>query len=386
MMKTMLGRLGMRPPPLWSVWSEAKEASMPLLSYPAVFMRGGTSRAIMFHARDLPDRAELDPIFLAAMGSPDPNGRQLNGMCGGISSLSKVCILAPSDRADADVDYTFAQVQIREASVDYRSNCGNMSSAVGPFAVDEGIVRPNGDTAVVRIFNTNTGKIIRSTFSVLDGRAAVDGDLAIPGVAGTGAPVRLDFLSPGGAVTGHLLPTGNVVDRLDVPGLGPIEVSMVDAANPCVFVRARDLGLAGNELPDALDANADVLDRLQRIRRTAAVAMGIAVDEAVAARNVGIPAVGFVAPPMDAPTLAGDIISAAQIDLTARFISNGQPHRALPLTASLCTAVAARIAGTLANQALRPGAGDTIRIGMPSGILTVGADVAQDAASGWVAH
>ena len=137
---------------------------MPLLSLPAVFMRGGTSRAVMFHARDLPDRAEWDPIFLAAMGSPDPNGRQLNGMGGGISSLSKVCILAPSDRADADIDYTFAQVQIRDPRVDYRSNCGNMSSAVGPFAVDEGIVRPNGDAAMVRIFNTNTGKIIRSTF------------------------------------------------------------------------------------------------------------------------------------------------------------------------------------------------------------------------------
>src|ERR1700742_4847323 len=180
---------------------------MPLLSLPAVFMRGGTSRAIMFHARDLPDRAEWDPIFMAAMGSPDPNGRQLNGMGGGISSLSKVCVLAPSRRPDADVDYTFAQVQIREAAVDYRGNCGNMSSAVGPFAVDEGLVRTDGDTAVVRIFNTNTGKIIRSTFPLVDGRAATDGDLAIPGVAGTGAPVRLDFLSPGGSLTGHLLPT-----------------------------------------------------------------------------------------------------------------------------------------------------------------------------------
>jgi hypothetical protein len=141
-----------------------KEGLMPQLAIPAVFMRGGTSRAVMFHARDLPDRAEWDPIFLAAMGSPDPNGRQLDGMGGGISSLSKICILAPSERIDADIDYTFAQVQIREPRVDYSSNCGNMSSAVGPFAVDEGIVRPNGDTAVVRIFNTNTRKIIRSTF------------------------------------------------------------------------------------------------------------------------------------------------------------------------------------------------------------------------------
>ena len=156
---------------------------------PAVFMRGGTSRAIMFHARDLPPRAAWDPIFLAAMGSPDPHGRQLNGMGGGVSSLSKVCVLAPSGRDDADIDYTFAQVQIRDAAVDYRSNCGNMSSAVGPFAVDEGLIRPNGDQAIVRIFNTNTNKIIRATFPLEDGLAAVDGAMTIPGVAGTGAPV-----------------------------------------------------------------------------------------------------------------------------------------------------------------------------------------------------
>ena len=359
---------------------------MPLFSLPAVFMRGGTSRAVMFHARDLPDRGEWDPIFLAAMGSPDSNGRQLNGMGGGISSLSKVCVLAPSDRADADIDYTFAQVQIRDPLVDYRSNCGNMSSAVGPFAVDEGIVRPNGDTAVVRIFNTNTRKIIRSTFPLEDGRSATDGDLAIPGVAGTGAPVRLDFLAPGGATTGRLLPTGNPTDRLDVPGVGPIEVSMIDAANACVFVRARDLGLTGRELPEDLERDPALLDRLQSIRRQASVAMGIARDDADARTVAAVPIIGFVAPAMDAPTLSGEPIAAAQVDLTARFLSNGQPHRALPLTASLCTAVAANIAGTLVAEALAPGAGAQVRIGMPSGILTVGAEVGQDGAGQWVAH
>jgi len=360
---------------------------MPLLSLPAVFMRGGTSRAIMFHRGDLPEaRADWDPIFLGAMGSPDPNGRQLNGMGGGVSSLSKVCVLSASDRPDADVDYTFAQVQIREAAVDYRSNCGNMSSAVGPFAVDEGIVRPNGDTAVVRIFNTNTGKIIRSTFPLVDGRAATDGTLAIPGVAGTGAPVRLDFLTPGGATTGRLLPTGRVTDWLDVPGLGRIEVSLVDAANACVFVRARDLGLTGRELPDALDANPAVLERLQAIRRAASVAMGIAPNEEAARAIHGVPIIGMVSPPMDAPTLSGEPIAAHDVDLTARFLSNGQPHRALPLTASLCTAVAARIAGSLAHQAMGSGSGGAVRIGMPSGILTVDADVTQDASGAWTAH
>lgn len=359
---------------------------MPLLALPAVFMRGGTSRAVMFHQRDLPERGAWDPIFLAAMGSPDPHGRQLNGMGGGISSLSKVCILSPSERADADIDYTFAQVQIREAVVDYRGNCGNMSSAVGPFAVDEGLIRPDGDTAVVRIYNTNTGKIIRSTFPLLDGRAAVDGDMAIPGVAGTGAPVRLDFLSPGGAVTGKLLPTGNVMDRLGVPGVGAIEVSMIDAAVACVFVRAGDLGLTGAELPDALDGATALLDRLQRIRRAAAVAMGIAADDDAARRSNGVPAIGFVAPAMAAPTLSGETITPGDVDLTARFISNGQPHRALPLTASLCTAVAARIEGTLPFQALAAPPSGAVRIGMPSGILTVDADVSPAAGSGWVAH
>lgn len=359
---------------------------MSLLSYPAVFMRGGTSRAIMFHARDLPDRAEWDPIFLAAMGSPDPNGRQLNGMGGGISSLSKVCILAPSDRSDADIDYTFAQIQIREPRVDYRSNCGNMSSAVGPFAVDEGLVRPNGDSAMVRIFNTNTRKIIRSTFPLEEGRAATAGDLAIPGVAGTGAPIRLDFMAPGGATTGKLLPTGRALDRLEVPGLGAIEVSLIDAANACVFVRARDLGLTGRELPEELERNPALLDNLQSIRRGASVAMGIAKDDAEARTVAAVPIIGFVAPPMDAPTLSGEPVAAAQVDLTARFLSNGQPHRALPLTASLCTAVAANIAGTLVAEALAPGAGAQVRIGMPSGILTVGADVSRDPDGEWVAN
>lgn len=359
---------------------------MSLLSYPAVFMRGGTSRAIMFHARDLPDRAEWDPIFLAAMGSPDPNGRQLNGMGGGISSLSKVCILAPSDRSDADIDYTFAQIQIREPRVDYRSNCGNMSSAVGPFAVDEGLVRPNGDSAMVRIFNTNTRKIIRSTFPLEEGRAATAGDLAIPGVAGTGAPIRLDFMAPGGATTGKLLPTGRALDRLEVPGLGAIEVSLIDAANACVFVRARDLGLTGRELPEELERNPALLDNLQSIRRSASVAMGIAKDDAEARTVAAVPIIGFVAPPMDAPTLSGEPVAAAQVDLTARFLSNGQPHRALPLTASLCTAVAANIAGTLVAEALAPGAGAQVRIGMPSGILTVGADVSRDPDGEWVAN
>ena len=358
---------------------------MPLLSLPAVFMRGGTSRAVMFHARDLPDRAEWDPIFLAAMGSPDPNGRQLNGMGGGISSLSKVCVLAPSDRADADIDYTFAQVQIRDPRVDYRSNCGNMSSAVGPFAVDEGIVRPNGDTAVVRIFNTNTRKIIRSTFPLEDGRAADRRRPGDPGRCRHRCAGAAGFPGARAAPRRAAAADRPATDRLDVPGVGPIDVSMVDAANACVFVRARDLGLTRTRA--ARGAGARSAPCWSGCSRSGARPPSPWASRATTPRRApiaAVPIIGFVAPPMDAPTLSGDPIAATQVDLTARFLSNGQPHRALPLTASLCTAVAANIAGTLVAEALAPGAGAQVRIGMPSGILTVGAEVGQDsAANGW---
>jgi hypothetical protein len=299
-------------------------------------------------------------------------------MGGGVSSLSKVCVLAPSARDDADIDYTFAQVQIRENRVDYKSNCGNMSSAVGPFAVDEGLVRADGESATVRIFNTNTRKIIRSTFPLDRGRTRYDGDLAIPGVAGTGAPVRLDFVEPGGAATGKLLPSGKTVDRLEVPGFGPIEASLVDAANPAVFVRAADIGLTGTELPDQLEANQRILALLDDIRIQGSVRMGIAPD-AEAARSIAIPFMAFVSPAADAVTLTGETIRAADIDLSVRVISSGQPHRALPLTISLCTAVAARVTGTVVAEALSRQAGTrTLRFGMPSGVLTVDADVVSE--------
>ena len=348
-------------------------------SIPAVFMRGGTSKAIMFHARDLPaDRKAWDRVFTAAMGSPDPNGRQLDGMGGGVSSLSKVCVLAPSQRQDADIDYTFAQVLIKEDRVDYSGNCGNMSSAVGPFAVDEGLVRAGGDSATVRVYNTNTRKLIHATFPIADGHARYDGELAIPGVSGTGAPIRLDFLDPGGATTGSLFPSGQVVDRLDVPGIGGIEASLVDAANATVFVRARDIGLTGTELPDELETRPDILQLLNEIRVRGSVRMGIAPDIEAARRINIVPFVAFVSPPADARTLSGEPISGAAIDLAVRVVSTGQPHRALPLTVSLCTAVAARIPGTLVAEALSRAAPEgPSRLGMPSGILTVGAEVAR---------
>lgn len=348
---------------------------MKQLKIPAVFMRGGTSNAIVLHERDLPrERALWDEIFLAAIGSPDPYGRQLDGMGGGISSLSKVCVVGPSSRPDADIDYTFAQVQVKEAKVDYSGNCGNMSSAMGPFAVDEGLIKVSGNEALVRIHNTNTKKIIHACFALDNGLAAVDGELAIPGVSGTGAPVRLEFREPGGATTGKLLPTGNVIDTLDVPGVGKIRASLVDAANACCFLNAADLGLTGTEMPDALDASSELLDKLAKIRIAASIAMGIGKDAADAARKKVVPFVGFVAAPQDAQSLSGVAIKGDSVDLTGRMLSNGQPHRALPLTVSLCMAVAARIEGSLVNQLRRAGSED-IRIAMPSGILVVAATV-----------
>ncbi len=354
---------------------------------PAVFMRGGTSKALMLHTRDLPaDRDEWARLFTGAMGTPDPYGRQLDGMGGGVSSLSKVCIIGPSERDDADVDYTFAQVLIREARVDYKGNCGNMSSAVGPFAVDEGLVRPNGDSATVRIFNTNTKKVIHGTFPLEDGRARYDGDLVIPGVSGSGAPIRLDFVQPGGASTGALLPSGQLLDTLDVPEFGKIEVSLVDAANAAVFIRARDVGLTGLELPEQLEARPEMMTLLNEIRVQASIRMGIAPDEETARKIMIVPFVAIVSPPADSPTLTGETVKASDVDLTARVISNGQPHRALPLTISLCTAVAARISGTVVAEALSPTAADgPLRLGMPSGVLTVGAEVAQEGGA-WHAH
>jgi len=351
---------------------------MKQLKLPAVFMRGGTSNAIVFHAKDLPrDRAQWDEIFLAAIGSPDPYGRQLDGMGGGVSSLSKVCVVGPSSRPDADIDYTFAQIQVKEAKVDYSANCGNMSSAMGPFAVDEGIFKISGKEALVRVHNTNTQKIIQSRFVLDDGLSAVDGDLAIPGVAGTGSPVRLEFLEPGGATTGKLLPTGNVIDMLDVPGVGKISVSMIDAANAAVYVNAADIGLTGTELPDQLEANADAMRKLAAIRIAASVAMGIAPNAEEAAKKAAVPFVGFVSAPQTSKTLTGETVNADDSDVTARMLSNGQPHRALPLTISLCLAVAARLDGSVVSLAARKGgnAEAPIRIAMPSGILTVAATV-----------
>ena len=331
------------------------------------------------------DRAAWDEIFLAAIGSPDPYGRQLDGMGGGISSLSKVVVIAPSSRADADIDYTFGQVVIDRPFVDYGANCGNMSSAVGPFSVDEGLVAVASGTARIRIYNTNTAKTIISEFPVAKGRAVVNGDYRLLGVAGAGAKIRLAFEDPGGAVTGKLLPTGNIRDVLDIPGMGALEVSMVDATNAGVFVDAAALGLRGTELPDELAANPELLNRLEAIRGAAAVAMGLAETAAAAtSASPSNPKIAVVSPPQPASTLAGDVLDPAAMDFTARMISVGQPHRAVPLTGAMCLSVAARIEGTVVNQAMRGAQAGDVRIAHPSGIIDLAAEVSN--AGGWHAE
>jgi 2-methylaconitate cis-trans-isomerase PrpF len=346
---------------------------------PAVFMRGGTSKAVMFHARDLPtEREAWAPIFRSAIGANDPSGRQLDGMGGGVSSLSKVCVIGPSSRADADVDFTFAQIGVTNDTVDYAGNCGNMSSAIGPFAIDEGLVpAPADGHAVVRIHNTNTSKIIVARFDIEQGEAAVDGTMSLDGVAGTGAPIRLEFMAPGGARTGKLLPTGRAVDTLDIPGLGRIEASLVDAANPCVFVDARALDCTGIEMPDAIERNTALQSHLEAIRRAASVAMGIAPDLDAAARIMSVPKVAMVTAPRTMQTLARVTLGAADADIVVRMISVGQAHRAVPLTGALCLAVTTRLAGTIPAtlaKGLRPDAAE-IRIANPSGITRVDAKV-----------
>ena len=341
---------------------------MSQVAIPAVFMRGGTSKGLFFHRRDLPAAREAwDAVFLAALGSPDPNGRQLDGMGGGLSSLSKVVVVSPSAREGVDVDYLFGQVAVDQPDVDYRGNCGNLTAAVGPFAVDEGLVSAADGEAVLLLRNLNLERTIEARFPVRGGRAVVEGRAALDGVAGRGAPIALTFADPGGAITGRLLPTGRCRDSLDVPGVGPIEASLIDAATAIVCVCAEAVGAAGTELPNAIEANDALVRRLEAVRRAGATAMGIAPD------SQGVPKVGFVAPPADTTVLSGSRLPAAAVDLCARMMSMGRPHRAVPLTAAMALAAAMRLPGTVAADAARPSALERLRIGHPSGVVEVDA-------------
>lgn len=348
---------------------------------PAAYYRGGTSRAVFFKQEDLPhDRKKWDSIFRGVIGSPDPYGRQLDGLGGGISSLSKVCVVGKSSHRDADVDYTFVSLGIKNTDVDYSSNCGNMISAVGPFAVDARLfplAAKNVDSASVRIHNTNTGKIIHSSFPIVDGEAAASGDFSIDGVAGAAARIRLDFINPAGSATGRLLPTGSPVDTID-----GIQATCLDAANPCVFVRASDLGVDGNLTPDEITAHPTLLSRLDSIRRQAGVKMGLAGT--LAAVPGSVPKICLLAAPSSSGARdTSQNQTSADIDLLARALSVGQPHKAVPITVALALAAAARVPGStvadvVAGKSPVDDAG--ITIGHASGNLLVGANFDEDGA------
>jgi 2-methylaconitate cis-trans-isomerase PrpF len=330
----------------------------------AVYMRGGTSRCLVFHDKDLPEAGPArDRVLLAALGSPDPYGRQLNGLGGGISSLSKACIIGPATHPDADVDYTFAQVEVSRPVVDYTGNCGNCSSSVGPFAIDEGLVTAADGIAAVRIHNTNTKKIIVARVPVAGGEATVEGDFELAGVPGLGARIALDFVEPGGARTGTLLPTGRPFDEVD-----GLTASLVDATNPMVFVRAKDVGLTGTESPQAMDEDRALSERLERIRVAAAAMMGIPGSAAT-------PKVAVVAPPMSFTGLDGNAYVGDQMDIVGRVISMGNCHRAFALTSAMCLAVAARIEGTVVRECSTAPDDADVRLAHPSGVLPLDARV-----------
>ncbi|KAL2015865.1 hypothetical protein VTK56DRAFT_4684 [Thermocarpiscus australiensis] len=342
-------------------------------SFPAIFARGGTSNGLVIHAHHLPHKSDWQRVLPAAMGSPDPYGRQLDGMGSGVSSTSKICVLSPSSRQDADVEFTFVQVGVKDGSLDMAGNCGNMSSIVGPVSFDEGLIEtPKTEpepgtgfhTALVRIFNTNTSKIMHSRFRVAGNppKYCSEGDYGMDGVPGTSSRIVLSFIRPGGAKTGRTLPTSNPVDILDLPDGSTIEASLVDVSNPGVFVRVSDLAFHNSEFldPSALEADAALKVRLEQIRQAGAARMGL--DPSIES----VPKIVLVFP-------LGHIQKTPAVNIKCLALSMGQAHKAVPLTLALCLGAAARLPGTIPSQlAIRANNGDAIVIEHPSGKLDVG--------------
>lgn len=338
-----------------------------------VFMRGGTSKGCMFLKQDLPeDRAQWDDIFLQAMGSPDP--KQIDGMGGTVSSNNKVVIVWKSEEPGVDVEYLVGQVIVGKYQVDYKSNCGNMTAAVGPFAVEEGLVEIHSPITTVHLLNRNTNKYIDVTVPIENGTFAQDGDCHIAGVDGTAAELRVNFLNPAGSKTGKLLPTGKTLDVLNIPGHGTIEATILDVSNPMVLVRAEDIGMTGTELPEEINNNKAVSDLLEKIRGTACCMMGFAKDlEDATANSPAVPKVGFITVPKHFDDIEGGHAEAADMDLCARVISVFKCHKACPLTSASAIAVAAFLEGSLVQKVIGvPAEGqETVRIGHPSGIMTM---------------
>lgn len=349
---------------------------MYMKKYPCVYMRGGTSKAVFFHEKDLPeDKSLWDDIFLKVMGTPDV--KQIDGMGGTVSSTSKIAIIAPSNKPGVDVEYTFRQVDIVIPRVDGSANCGNISSAVGPFAIDEGLVPAVEPITVVRVLNTNTNKIIEEHVRVEDGHAMVHGDEVIQGVPGTGSRIDMYFEDPAGSKTGKLFPTGQKKEVFDVPGYGPAEVTVLDCSNPMVFIKASDLGIKGSELTE-LNQNKDVMEHIERIRGMAAVKCGFVENwEDARTKSTSAPKVSIVSAPQDYINMDGNEVKADTMDLCCRAISVGALHKAYPMTVAVGTGAAARIPGTIVNEIVKQAPDqDIIRLGHASGVTEV--DVKMD--------
>jgi 2-methylaconitate cis-trans-isomerase PrpF len=361
---------------------------MPQITVPAAFYRGGTSRAVLFREADLAayDDEAQRAIILAALGSPDPYGREIDGLGGGISSLSKVCIVGVAGPGSgADVTFRFGQVDVEEALVEFMGTCGNMSAAIGPFAVDEGLVEACEPITTVRVLSVNTGQHYFCHVPVRDGRAEVEGDYTIDGVPAPGARIALEFLEPGGSLGHGLLPTDQVRETIALSDGRTVDVSIVDAANPLVYVRAADLGSDATERPDEVDANKPLHSALEEIRDHAAVRLGFSPDVQTAHEKAKAqPKVMMVAPPAGYRTTGGIDLPADRIDLTVRMLSMSKCHRTLAGTAGICASVAAAIEGTVVHEVARPGAGASgeVRIGHGAGVIDIGVN-AERRPEGW---
>ena len=360
-------------------------AHAPQIKIAATYMRGGTSKGVFFKLEDLPQAAQVpgevrDNILLRVIGSPDPYGKHTDGMGGATSSTSKTVILAKSDQPDHDVDYLFGQVAIDRAFVDWSGNCGNLTSAVGSFAVASGLVDPSrvpeNGIAVVRIWQKNIGKTIIAHVPITNGEVQETGDFELDGVTFPSAEVQIDFVSPVDP-SEEMFPTGNLFDQLEVPGVGTFEATMISSGIPTIFLRAADIGYIGTELQDAINGDDAALERFETIRAYGAVKMGLISDISEAAARQHTPKVAFVAPPAAYSSSSGKAISEDDIDLNVRALSMGKLHHAMMGTAAVAIGTAAAIPGTLVNEAAGGGERDTVTFGHPSGTLKVGATASE---------
>ncbi|WP_323149059.1 2-methylaconitate cis-trans isomerase PrpF [Pseudomonas oryzihabitans] len=348
---------------------------MPQLRIPAVYMRGGSSKGVFFHARDLPPAGPArDALLLRVIGSPDPYGKQIDGMGGATSSTSKVVVITPSCRPDCDVDYLFGAPAIEAPVIDWSGNCGNLSAAVGPFAISEGLVEaPRDGLATVRIWQANLGKRILAHVPMVNGEVQEEGDFRFDGVAFPAAEVVLDFLDPAGT-DGSVLPSGQLVDELDIPGLGRLPVTLLNAGNPTVFAYAESFGLSGTETQAQVNGDAALLERLEAVRALGAVAMGLARTAVQATvERPHTPKLCLIAPPQTYQVAGGKQVPAEAIDVIARMISMGKLHHAIPGTGAVAVAVAAALPGTLVNRLTGDLGGRQVHMGHTAGTVAVGA-------------